>query len=80
MKTLSCSSIAFLDDRETTLVDSGSVAHAPQTLALLDQVLAGRLLTLLIDSHPHSDHIGGNAAVWPPTDAASRCRPAWRTR
>jgi glyoxylase-like metal-dependent hydrolase (beta-lactamase superfamily II) len=46
-----------------TLVDSGYGAHVPQTLALLDHALAGRRLTWLVNTHCHSDHMGGNRAV-----------------
>jgi len=31
--------------------------------ALLEHALAGRRLTRLLNTHSHSDHIGGNAAV-----------------
>jgi glyoxylase-like metal-dependent hydrolase (beta-lactamase superfamily II) len=45
------------------LIDSGYVTHAAQTVALLEHALAGRRLTRLLNTHSHSDHIGGNAAV-----------------
>ena len=45
------------------LVDSGYVSHAAQTVALLERALDGRRLTQLVNTHSHSDHIGGNAAV-----------------
>jgi glyoxylase-like metal-dependent hydrolase (beta-lactamase superfamily II) len=47
------------------LIDSGYVRHAPLTLALLDSArgLAGEPLAKLVNTHGHSDHIGGNAAV-----------------
>ncbi len=48
---------------EATLIDSGYVSHAAQTLALLHETLAGRTLARLVNTHAHSDHIGGNAAV-----------------
>jgi glyoxylase-like metal-dependent hydrolase (beta-lactamase superfamily II) len=44
-------------------VDSGYGAHAPQTLALLERVLAGKKLVRLVNTHCHSDHMGGNAAI-----------------
>jgi glyoxylase-like metal-dependent hydrolase (beta-lactamase superfamily II) len=34
-----------------------------QTLALVERALEGRKLVRLINTHSHSDHIGGNAAV-----------------
>lgn len=54
----------LIDDGETcTLIDSGYVAHAAQTLQLLQHALAGKPLAHLINTHCHSDHMGGNAAV-----------------
>jgi glyoxylase-like metal-dependent hydrolase (beta-lactamase superfamily II) len=46
-----------------TLVDSGYVGHAAQTVDLVKSAVAERLLTRLINTHSHSDHIGGNAAM-----------------
>lgn len=43
--------------------DTGHVNHAAQTVALLTQALAGRPLARVINTHLHSDHCGGNAAV-----------------
>ena len=61
---LSSNNILFDDDGDScTLIDSGYVAHAAQTLALLLHALGGRPLTRLINTHCHSDHMGGNAAV-----------------
>lgn len=60
---LSSNNIVFLEGRRATLVDSGYVTHAPQTLALLEQALEGRELVHLVNTHSHSDHIGGNATV-----------------
>ncbi|ATE61335.1 MBL fold metallo-hydrolase [Thauera sinica] len=60
---LSANNILLLDGDEATLIDSGYVSHAPQTLALLRGALGGRRLARLINTHSHSDHIGGNAAV-----------------
>ena len=60
---LSSNNILFVSDTETALVDSGYVRHAPQTLALVEDVLQGRKLDLLINTHLHSDHCGGNALL-----------------
>jgi len=46
-----------------TVVDSGYGAHVAQTLALLERVLAGKKLARLVNTHCHSDHMGGNAAI-----------------
>jgi glyoxylase-like metal-dependent hydrolase (beta-lactamase superfamily II) len=45
------------------LVDSGYGAHAAQTLELVDHALKGARLTRLINTHCHSDHMGGNRAL-----------------
>ena len=50
-------------DGPSALVDSGYCSHAQQTLALLEQALDGQPLELLINTHLHSDHCGGNAAL-----------------
>ncbi len=43
------------------LVDSSHVLHAGQTLALVQQALAGEALAGIVNTHLHSDHCGGNA-------------------
>ena len=60
---LSSNNIVGIDGETASLVDSGYVSHAAQTLALVERALDGRRLTRLINTHSHSDHIGGNAAI-----------------
>ena len=60
---LSANNILFFDGDKATLVDSGYVTHAEQTVELVHNALAGRQLTRLLNTHSHSDHIGGNAAL-----------------
>jgi glyoxylase-like metal-dependent hydrolase (beta-lactamase superfamily II) len=60
---LSSNNIVCLEGDNATLVDSGYVGHAMQTVELVKSVVACRHLTRLINTHSHSDHIGGNAAV-----------------
>jgi glyoxylase-like metal-dependent hydrolase (beta-lactamase superfamily II) len=60
---LSSNNILLTDEASATLIDSGYATHAPQTLALLDTALAGRALDRLVNTHLHSDHCGGNAAL-----------------
>ena len=60
---LSSNNIVFTGRDRTALVDSGYLTHAPQTLALIKHALQGRPLDLLVNTHLHSDHCGGNAAV-----------------
>ncbi|NML46935.1 MBL fold metallo-hydrolase [Ramlibacter sp. G-1-2-2] len=58
---LSSNNILFLGDRGTALVDSGYATHSQQTLALVRDALQGRNLDVLVNTHLHSDHCGGNA-------------------
>jgi len=67
---LSSNSILFLEGDRAAVLDSGYVTHAAQTVALVDNALAGRRLCRLLNTHSHSDHIGGNAAL----TAAFGCR------
>ena len=45
------------------LVDSGYSTHAALTVALVARALEGAPLARLVNTHGHSDHVGGNAAV-----------------
>jgi glyoxylase-like metal-dependent hydrolase (beta-lactamase superfamily II) len=45
------------------VVDSGYWTHAAQTVELVASASGGRPLTLLLNTHLHSDHCGGNAAL-----------------
>jgi len=65
---LSSNNVLLADDACATLVDTGYATHAPQTLALVKQTLGARPLDLIVNTHLHSDHCGGNAllqATWP---------------
>lgn len=55
--------LLFDDDGQATIVDTGYVTHTDQTLALVRQTLAGRRLARIVNTHLHSDHCGGNAAL-----------------
>ena len=68
---LSANNVLFTG-KETALVDSGYLTHAPQTLALVRHALQGRPLERLLNTHLHSDHCGGNAAL----QAAYGCHTA----
>ena len=69
---LSSNNILFTGAKETALVDSGYVTHSAQTVALVSHALQGRPLERLINTHLHSDHCGGNAAL----QSAFGCRTA----
>lgn len=63
---LSSNNILFIDDEAhggCALVDSGYLTHAPQTVALVQHALQGKPLRRLLNTHLHSDHCGGNAAL-----------------
>jgi glyoxylase-like metal-dependent hydrolase (beta-lactamase superfamily II) len=60
---LSSNNILIQGEGGTALIDSGYCTHAQQTLALVNSALHGRPLDLLLNTHLHSDHCGGNAAL-----------------
>ena len=60
---LSANNILLCDVDQATLIDSGYVKHQAQTLALVQAALQGRHLDLLVNTHLHSDHCGGNHAL-----------------
>jgi glyoxylase-like metal-dependent hydrolase (beta-lactamase superfamily II) len=60
---LSSNNIVIQGKSASALVDSGYETHAPQTLALVQAALQGRPLNTLVNTHLHSDHCGGNAAL-----------------
>ncbi|HEY0200873.1 MAG TPA: MBL fold metallo-hydrolase [Burkholderiaceae bacterium] len=65
---LSANGILFTGMHSTALVDSGYCTHAAQTVELVRGALGTRPLDLLLNTHLHSDHCGGNAALqaaWP---------------
>lgn len=60
---LSSNNILLRGRESAALIDSGYGAHAGQTLALVQAALNDRPLDLLVNTHLHSDHCGGNAAL-----------------
>jgi glyoxylase-like metal-dependent hydrolase (beta-lactamase superfamily II) len=62
---LSSNNILLFDEQQhaAILVDTGYLSHAEQTLALVEQALDGRRLISVVNTHLHSDHCGGNAAL-----------------
>lgn len=65
---LSANNILFTGADGAALVDTGYCTHADQTLALVGAALGHAPLTRILNTHLHSDHCGGNAALqaaWP---------------
>ena len=60
---LSSNNVVVVGKESAALVDSGYVAHAEQTLALVERARASRPLCSLVNTHLHSDHCGGNSAL-----------------
>jgi glyoxylase-like metal-dependent hydrolase (beta-lactamase superfamily II) len=52
------------DERGALLVDTGYCTHSAQTLDLVKAAIApGNSLRMILNSHLHSDHCGGNARI-----------------
>ncbi|CAG9237132.1 Beta-lactamase domain protein [Paraburkholderia sabiae] len=65
---LSSNNVLLVDEACAALVDTGYASHAAQTVALVKHALGARPLDLIVNTHLHSDHCGGNAqlqATWP---------------
>lgn len=60
---LSSNGVLFRSEEGNCLVDTGYATHAPQTVALVKSALNGAPLHTVINTHLHSDHCGGNAAL-----------------
>jgi glyoxylase-like metal-dependent hydrolase (beta-lactamase superfamily II) len=60
---LSANNVVLHERSKATVIDSSYLTHVPQTLALLEHALDGKKLALLVNTHCHSDHMGGNAAI-----------------
>lgn len=60
---LSSNNILLRGETSTALIDSGYATHATQTVALVGAALGERALDVLANTHLHSDHCGGNAAL-----------------
>ncbi len=60
---LSANNVLIQGHGPSALVDSGYCTHSAQTMALVSQSMGDQPLDLLLNTHLHSDHCGGNAAL-----------------
>lgn len=60
---LSSNSILLVGSAGAAVVDTGYSAHSDQTVALVRQALGSQPLNAILNTHLHSDHCGGNAAL-----------------
>jgi glyoxylase-like metal-dependent hydrolase (beta-lactamase superfamily II) len=62
---LSANHVVLRSDAGSIVIDSGYATHVPLMLALIASRtgLDGRPLAKVVNTHCHSDHIGGNAAL-----------------
>jgi glyoxylase-like metal-dependent hydrolase (beta-lactamase superfamily II) len=60
---LSSNNVVVNGRAHAAVVDSGYGTHAAQTAELVARAVGNRALTLLVNTHLHSDHCGGNAAL-----------------
>ncbi len=67
---LNANQIVLLGRQRTVLIDSGYGRDKAITLTKVGEALAGRPLDWLVNTHCHSDHMGGNAVV----RSTYRCR------
>ena len=60
---LNCNQVVLRAPGDNVLVDSGYCTHRERTLELVNAALEGEPLERLVNTHCHSDHMGGNAAL-----------------
>ena len=60
---LSSNTVVFDDGDTVSVVDTGYVTQAPMTVQLIEQARRGKPVARIVNTHLHSDHVGGNAAL-----------------
>lgn len=72
---LSSNSTVIVDPHSAWVVDTGYCTHADQTVELVRHTIGHRKLVGILNTHLHSDHCGGNAALAAEHSAASTWIP-----
>lgn len=65
---LSSNNVLLLATDQAAVVDTGYASHADLTVSLVRTQIGARSLSHILNTHLHSDHCGGNAALqaaWP---------------
>ena len=60
---LSSNTVVLVGGSDAAVIDSGYCTHAALTLGLVDRAVGFRTVATLVNTHLHSDHCGGNAAL-----------------
>ena len=60
---LSSNHLLAFSARGNTIIDTGYSSRRELTLALVEAALGGAPLHRIVNTHTHSDHVGGNAAL-----------------
>lgn len=60
---LSSNNVVIRGTESVSVVDTGYWTHASQTVELVDRAAESMPVTCIINTHLHSDHCGGNAAL-----------------
>jgi glyoxylase-like metal-dependent hydrolase (beta-lactamase superfamily II) len=82
---LSSNMVLMQGPAELVVVDTGYASHAEQTLAIVEAALArhplGRGASVrVLNTHLHSDHCGGNAAIQAGRPSGNGCHWSKRLR
>ncbi len=60
---LSANNVLLRSPQGNVLIDTGYVSDSATTLNKVADALGGESLSLIVNTHVHSDHVGGNAAL-----------------